>query len=77
MSSGIEDKDSAVELIYKMISCEIFKKPEEGTEEYYDPYALQFTDKFDHDFKETLLILASDPGNESLGILEGSNIKLR
>jgi hypothetical protein len=66
-------EDSVIVLIDKMISCEIFKKPEaeEGTEEYYDPYALQFTDKFDHDFKETLLRLASDPANESLGILEG------
>jgi hypothetical protein len=69
----MEDKDSVVALIDKMISCEIFKKPgaEEGTEEYYDLYALQFTDKFDHDFKETLLRLTSDPANESLGILEG------
>jgi hypothetical protein len=73
MSDRIEDKDSDIALIDKMISSEVFKEPEadEGTEEYYDPYALQFTDKFDHDFKETLLRLGSDPSNESLGLFEG------
>jgi hypothetical protein len=69
MSNRMEDKDSVLVLIDKMISCQILKKPE--AEEYYDPYALQFTDKFDHDCKETLLRLDSDPANESLGILEG------
>ena len=63
MSDRIEDKDSDIALIDKMISSEVFKEPEadEGTEEYYDPYALQFTDKFDHDFKETVQDLVLIP----------------
>jgi hypothetical protein len=34
-------------------------------------YMVKFTDKFDHDCKEILLRLDSDPANESLGIFEG------
>ena len=58
-----------------MISCKIFNEPEveaENTEEYYDKYYdLEFTDKFDYDFEQTLLRLASDPVNDSLSLLEG------
>jgi len=58
MIDRIDDNRSAIRLIDKMISSEIFKEPEagKGTEEYYNPYALQFTDKFDHDFEETMRV---------------------
>ena len=76
MSTG--DKDDPMELIDKMISCKIFNEPEveaETMEEYYEKYydldKLEFTDKFDYDFEQTLLRLASDPVNDSLSLLEG------
>jgi hypothetical protein len=77
-TGGIKDKDDPMELIDKMISCKIFNEPEveaENMEEYYDKYydleKLEFTDKFDYDFEQTLLRLASDPSNESLSLFEG------
>jgi hypothetical protein len=77
-TGGIEDKDDPMKLIDKMISCKIFNEPEvegENMEEYYDKYydleKLEFTDKFDYDFEQTLLRLASDPVNDSLSLLEG------
>ena|SRR5438067_1759185 len=77
-TGGIEDKDDPMELIDKMISCKIFNEPEveaENREEYYNKYydleKLEFTDKFDYDFEQTLLRLASDPVNDSLSLLEG------
>ena len=68
-----ERTDSAIALVDKMISCKVFKEPEadQRTEEYYDVYKLEFTDEFDHDFRETLQRLASDPHNEFLSLLEG------
>ncbi|HEY6884875.1 MAG TPA: hypothetical protein VI278_12660 [Nitrososphaeraceae archaeon] len=76
-AEGIEDKDDPIALIDKMISCKIFNEPEveaETMEEYYEKYydldKLEFTDKFDYDFEQTLLRLASDLVNDSLSLLE-------
>jgi hypothetical protein len=65
-------KSLALELIDKMIRCEIFKAPApESDGGYYNVHALEFTEKFTHNCKETLARLTTDPTNISLNTWEG------
>ncbi|MDQ6865020.1 MAG: hypothetical protein M3044_14495 [Thermoproteota archaeon] len=67
-----KDELTVIELIDKMIRCEIFKGPAVETEEgCYDVHALQFTEKFSRNCIETLARLRYDPNNMSLNTWEG------
>lgn len=67
-----EDELHDIDLIDKMIRCEIFRGPAVETEEgCYDVHALQFTKKFSSNCVETLTRLATDPTNISLNTWEG------